>query len=166
MYVRHHTWQSCSQVTLSTACCDSCRRTIYLSAYRYKHTRTFRKPLLKSGVGPASGKRVWRRVPPQRASCRHLLSRRQQRRSARRPRGPAQALRDRSAGCGGEGGGCMRATRSPWGKPLVDRISSAQRHAHTSPGAERGRNKNARIYFTRAQHYLVALGSDYLMLRS
>lgn len=73
------------RVTLSTAFYDSCRRTIYSSAvtYRYKHTRTFRKPLLKSGVGPASGKRVWRRVPPQRASRRHLLSRRQQRRSAR-----------------------------------------------------------------------------------
>lgn len=36
---------------------------------------------------------------------------------------------------------------------------------HTSPGVERGRNKNARIYFTRAQLYLVALSSDYLMLR-
>ncbi|GBP55676.1 hypothetical protein EVAR_18967_1 [Eumeta japonica] len=40
-----------------------------------------------------------------------------------------------------------------------------RRHAHTSPGADRARNKNSRIYFTRAQHYLAALGSDYLMPR-
>lgn len=36
---------------------------------------------------------------------------------------------------------------------------------HTSPGVERGRNKNARIYFTRAQLHLVALISDCLMIR-